>query len=126
MNKQEFLTAIRPVLKEMHFRKHSNYWYKNLETVMICINVQGSQWSKDTYYVEIGATELPVEKRTPVVWEWTCRHRCRGTDNEKIGPSLDTVIHSLLQFQSELSKAGSIAAFLSERDATKGGKQFFF
>ena len=55
MVKQEFLAAIREPLKAEGYRKKGFYWYKTVNDLVFCLNLQGSQWDKDDYYFQVGA-----------------------------------------------------------------------
>ena len=88
MDKQTFICALKEQLKKDGFRKQRNYWYKKEQDLCYCIFVQGSQWDKNDYYVEIGI-DFRREKEFPTVLDWSVRQRCRDQDGKErnISPS---------------------------------------
>lgn len=76
MNKEDFIQEIRSPLKSLGFRKNGNYWFKEQNDLLQCIFVQGSQWDKNDYYVEIGAAPANSDRRFPTLLHWEFRHRC--------------------------------------------------
>lgn len=76
MNKEDFIQEIRSPLKALGFRKNGQYWYKTYNDLLLCINVQGSQWDKNDYYVEIGAALANSGRKFPTLLYWEFCHRC--------------------------------------------------
>lgn len=82
MVKQEFLAAIREPLKAEGYRKKGFYWYKTVNDLVFCLNLQGSQWDKDDYYFQVGAALHKDSSAFPTILHWLFRHRCTGKNGE--------------------------------------------
>lgn len=125
MNKQEFISSIKAPLKTLGYRKNANYWYKECKDCIFCVNVQGSQWDVDDYYVEIGLAYPDPCRKYPTILQWYCRHRCKGEGGEvNILPS--EFISCLADLQNSILSAEQIPAFLYKRNAIKVVNQFMF
>ena len=76
MNKTEFVTNLAPVLKKRGFRKIRHYWYYVQNGITYYINVQGSSYDKNDYYLNLGAVSSEVVKSIKPIWEWDVSRRC--------------------------------------------------
>lgn len=125
MNKTEFLLTIKSILKEQAFHKKGNYWYRQTDSFLLCIYVQGSQWNKNDYYVEIGTAQSCVDSPTPTITQWYCRHRCYGQNGElNILPiELFDCIDDLL---TSIKKMGDVETYLFSKNAVKVATQYWF
>lgn len=125
MNKAIFISEIKPILKKLNYRKNGNYWYKSVDSHICCINVQGSQWDKNDYYVAIGFSFLKLDCKNPTILQWHCRHRCQGANGE-----LNILPVELLKIIEDVfdsvSKTAQIPDFLKQRNAVKVVSQFWF
>ena len=125
LDKQSFISLIKKPLKDLGYRKNRNYWYKVHNDLVFCINVQGSQWDKNDYYVEIGITYLDLGNMNRTIMQWYCRHRCEGKCGE-----INILPEELLQcenvMQKSISFASEVPAFLINKSATKVANQFWF
>lgn len=125
MDKQSFILQIKPILKELNYKKKDNYWYKRVDNHICCINVQGSQWDKKDYYVEIGFSFYAEECKTPRLLQWHCRHRCKGASGEKNISASDLLLAMKNTFE-EVSVTEQITTFLQKHKAVKVVSQFWF
>ena len=78
MDKTAFISEITPVLRGMNYRKNRNYWYRFRDGYTECINVEGSQWDKNNYFIEIGFALPDPQKKFPTLLEWYARHMVIG------------------------------------------------
>ena len=125
MKKKEFMEQISPVLKQLNYRKRGSYWYKTVDSHICCINVQGSQWDTDDYYVQIGLCLLPSKYKHPTILQWYCRHRCVGKNGE-INISPQELLSSMENVFNNTTSTSQIDAFLCSRNAVKVVSQFWF
>ena len=125
MNKQDFLKQIKEPLKLRGFNKRNNYWYKKHNDIMICVNLQGSQWNRDDYYIELGLSYCDADASPPTVLQWLCRHRCQGIQGEKnIEP--EVLFGELDNLLKTVSTAPKLSSFLEHCNAKKVANQFWF
>lgn len=124
MNKQEFIDAIKPQLKEIGYRKNGNYWYKEGADLICCINVQGSQWSADDYYVNIGFSLPSKTKNNPTILHWYCCHRCKGHHGE-VNMLPDEFLHECDKLFDSIQSFEQLSAFLA-KNAQKVCSQYWF
>ena len=57
IDKEKLISEITAPLKSMGYKKRSNTWIKQSDSemnVFIVINIQGSQFDKKDYYVNLG------------------------------------------------------------------------
>ena len=55
MSKQEMVEYLRVCLKQRGYKKQKQNWYRiNQDGVYIIVNVQNSQWDRETYYINLG------------------------------------------------------------------------
>ena len=92
MVKQEFLAAIREPLKAEGYRKKGFYWYKTVNDLVFCLNLQGSQWDKDDYYFQVGVALHKDSSAFPTILHWLFRHRCTGKNGE-LNMHFDMPVH---------------------------------
>ena len=124
MNKQEFIDAIKPQLKEIGYRKNGNYWYKEGADLICCINVQGSQWSADDYYVNIGFSLPSKTKNNPTLLHWYCRRRCIGEHGD-VNISLTDFFSEYCNLFNAIQSFEQLSAFLT-KNAQKVCSQYWF
>ena len=111
MTKNEFISAAKTELKNRGFRKNGQYWYRNQADYLECIFVQGSQWDKDNYYVEIGFAEGTPEKRSPTLLHWIASHRCRGKQGDR-NIELAEVFRDIETFFRQFSSKAALMEYL--------------
>lgn len=125
MDKRTFISEIAQPLKELGYRKNKNYWYKSCNDLTYCISIQGSQWSSDDYYVEIGIVVHPTKLKNPTLLHWYFRHRCKGANGEKnILPN--DLLGSISTVFERISSVEEMEAFLREYRAVKVAFQYWF
>lgn len=125
MDKHTFISEISKPLKELGYRKRTNYWYKTANELIFCINVQGSQWDKDNYYVEIGVAKYEEEKKCPTILYWFCRHRCIGK-NRDVNIEPEDLMRDLIILHNSISIWDDLLLFLDRCDAKKVVNQYWF
>ena len=56
MSKQEMIEYLRVYLKQRGYKKQKQNWHRiNQDRVYVVVNVQNSQWDRETYYINLGA-----------------------------------------------------------------------
>ena len=56
MSKQEMIEYLRVYLKQRGYKKQKQTWHRiNQDRVYVIVNVQNSQWDRETYYINLGA-----------------------------------------------------------------------
>lgn len=125
MNKLEFINAVKPVLKQDNYIKKGSYWYKHKEQIILCVNVQGSQWDVNDYYVEIGIAFCGDNcSQCPTLLNWEIRHRCTGNLGERnIEPN---ELFREIKDHHNICKLSDIPQYLSLRNACRVVNQFWF
>lgn len=125
MNKTEFINEITQPLKNLGYRKKGFYWFRKTGKIILCINVQGSQWNTNNYYVEIGVALDSASRRNPTVLYWYARHRCKGISGElNIEPR--ELYAELANHHSSICDSVDLSHYLTERNARKVVNQFWF
>lgn len=125
MEKQAFISEISKTLKLLGYRKSKNYWYRAYNDLIFCINVQGSQWDKNDYYIQIGVSFATNDIKNPSILQWYFRHRCSGKNGEKnILP--DEFLSCLSEIFDKIHTADDIETLLREHQATKVVSQYWF
>lgn len=125
MNKQIFLEIITQELKALGYKKNKNYWYKENNGYLMCINLQGSQWNKADYYVEFGISLPDTNIKYPTVYQWFCRHRCIGRAGDKNILPEDLLIF-LSAAQRDYPDVTRIAEYIINQSKAKVTNQYWF
>ena len=56
LSKQEMIEYLRVYLKQRGYKKQKQNWYRiNQDGVYVIVNVQNSQWDRETYYINLVA-----------------------------------------------------------------------
>ena len=56
MSKQEMVEYLRGYLKQRGYKKQKQTWHRiNQDRVYVIVNVQNSQWDRETYYINLVA-----------------------------------------------------------------------
>ena len=56
MSKQEMIEYLRVYLKQRGYKKQKQTWHRiNQDRVYVIVNVQNSQWDRETYYINLVA-----------------------------------------------------------------------
>ena len=126
MIKLQFIAEIAALLKTQGFRKHRNYWYRIQNDLLLCVNVQGSQWDKNNYYVEIGAARLQESAKNPPVLSWLFCHRCKGPDGKDLNISLADCLQDMESVFCNFSSYDQLKNYLTTIKAVRVVNQFWF
>lgn len=74
MLKSEIIPALKVTLKEWGFRKVRNYWYKSQSDMTFYLNVQGSAYCSEDFYVNLGIVFSSFRDKIPPIYKWDiCR-----------------------------------------------------
>ena len=123
MDKQTFICALKEQLKKDGFRKQRNYWYKKEQDLCYCIFVQGSQWDKNDYYVEIGI-DFRREKEFPTVLDWSVRQRCRDQDGKEQNISPSDLSRCMTYLFGKIKSPGDFYEFARKHQVVEAINQF--
>ncbi|RID81555.1 DUF4304 domain-containing protein [Peribacillus asahii] len=81
LSKEQLIECLKLVFKQQGFKKNKTTWQKSTDDLIYVLNIQGSQWSNEDYYINVAiyikalGTEInPTEYR--------CHIRSR-IDNDK-------------------------------------------
>ena len=73
LSKEQLTDCMKPVFKQKGFRKVKTTWRKTTDELIYVVNIQGSQWSNEDYYINVAiyikalGTEInPTEYRCHV------------------------------------------------------------
>lgn len=124
MNKQQFIAAIKPELKQLGYRKKGNYWYKDGPELIKCINIQGSQWSAEDYYVNIGFALPSDDNKNPTLLNWYCQTRCVGKNGD-VNLSLEDFSVECAKLFNTVQTLDQLSGFLLDH-GYKVGLQYWF
>lgn len=125
MDKKSFIDNVTVILKLKGYRKKGSYWYKDNDGILYCVNVQGSQWNKDNYYVNIGFALSNTDNKNPSILQWYGRHRCRGKDGE-LNISTEDLLVNMDDVFGKILSVSDIDIFLKEHTHTRIGTQYWF
>ena len=54
LTKEELVAGLAVLLKEKGCRKNRQTWSRKKEGLTLVLNIQNSQWDKETYYINLG------------------------------------------------------------------------
>ena len=103
LSKKEVMAELSILLRARGYRKKGAYWYKDHPQFTFCVNVLGSQWDTDDYYIEMGFA-VPDSGKYPTCLHWSVRSRCFDEQLEQVNISLETIerwIRIFEQIQTE-------------------------
>lgn len=75
MLKSEIIPALKVALKEKGFKKVRNYWYKSQNEMTFYLNVQGSTYCSEDFYVNLGIVFSSFQGKIPPIYTWNIRRR---------------------------------------------------
>jgi putative IMPACT (imprinted ancient) family translation regulator len=97
MLKSEIIPALKVALKEKGFKKVRNYWYKSQHEMTFYLNVQGSAYCSEDFYVNLGIVFSPFQGKIPQTYEWDIRRRV-FVDNKEINLDIQDVLSIFCTF----------------------------
>ena len=112
--------AIKPILKSEGYKKHQNYWYRTVDEYLYCINVQGSSWNKDAYYINIGVAQNDATCPTPSLLKWIWQHRLHDCNN-----SVEEFRQCKEELFTDFSSEPQLASFLEKHHAARVVGQYW-
>ncbi|MCA0753727.1 DUF4304 domain-containing protein [Paenibacillus sp. N4] len=54
LTKEELIERLKQVFEEKGFKKSKTTWRKLTDDLILVLNVQGSQWNEDNFYINVG------------------------------------------------------------------------
>ena len=125
MTKNSFIDIMKNNLTILGYTRYRNYWYKENNGYLLCINIQGSQWDKNTYYVEFGVAFFNSTIEHPSVLHWNYRHRCIGKNGDtNIQPS--DLVDFINEVHNTFPTLEELPAFFLKQNAVKVGNQYWW
>lgn len=124
MKKEIIIQQLKPVLQKRGYRKRGYYWYKSQNGIIFCLNIQGSQWSKDDYYVNVGVAKEDTMCKFPTILNWVWRHRCKGEKGE-INMDLQDIVTCMDKYFSAYIDADSPNDFYRKFSAECIAEQYW-
>ena len=67
MFKVDMIVSLKSILKEQGFKKIRNYWYKVQNEMTFYLNIQGSAYSSDDFYVNFGVVLSSFKEKIPPI-----------------------------------------------------------
>ena len=112
--KTDMVEALKPYLKDMGFKKIRNYWYLVQEDMTFYLNLQGSCYSAEDYYVNLGVVSAPFQKQIPPIYEWDVNRRCFA-DEQQINIGLDDILTALVFFLDLFPTKAALSFFVMQQ-----------
>ncbi len=116
INKKQIILEAKEKLKQLGFRKNKNYWYRYDNEWICCFCIQGSQWDRENYYINIGMAKRCESGYFPTELNWLWRHRCR-VDNEELNIPLVAALEQLEEYYKNFCIDKDMNRFLKENNA---------
>lgn len=91
MLKTEMITSLKPILKEKNFKKIRNYWYKVQNGMTFYLNIQGSAYDTNNFYVNLGIVFSLPPGKVPPTYDWDIFRRV-FVDNKELNLNLEDVL----------------------------------
>ena len=91
MLKTEIIASLKPILREKKFKKIRNYWYKEQHEMTFYLNIQGSAYSPDDFYVNLGVVFSRNDGKVPPTYDWDIFRRV-FVDEKQINLNLEDVL----------------------------------
>lgn len=82
LSKEQLIECFKSVFKLQGFKKIKTTWRKSTDDLLFVLNIQGSQWSTEDYYINVAIyiKALGTEQNPP---EYRCHIRSRIDEKEK-------------------------------------------
>lgn len=97
MLKSEMITSLKPILKEKNFKKIRNYWYKMQNGITFYLNIQGSAYDTNDFYVNLGIVFSLSPGKVPPTYDWDIFRRA-FVDNKELNLELEDILLILDSF----------------------------
>jgi hypothetical protein len=94
LSKEQLIECFKPVFKQCRFKKMRTNWRKTTDDLIFVLNIQGSQWCKEDYYINVGVyiRALGAEQNPP---EYSCHIRSRIDERDK---SCSSICNEILEW----------------------------
>lgn len=117
MLKSDIIDALKPILKKKGFKKIRNYWYKVYNEMTFYLNIQGSCYDPNDYYVNLGIVLSPFQEKIPPIYEWDVCRRI-FVDEKQLNIGIDDILFMLEYFIHSFPTKESVISFV-DRQRTK-------
>lgn len=91
MLKTEIITSLKPILREKNFKKIRNYWYKEQNGMTFYLNIQGSAYDTNDFYVNLGIVFSLIDKKVPPTYDWDIFRRA-FVDNKELNLEIEDIL----------------------------------
>lgn len=91
MLKTEIITSLKPILREKNFKKIRNYWYKEQNGMTSYLNIQGSVYDTNDFYVNLGIVFSLIDKKVPPTYDWDIFRRA-FVDNKELNLEIEDIL----------------------------------
>lgn len=82
ISKEQLIECFKSFFKQYKFKKTGTNWRKSTGELIFVLNIQGSQWSKEDYYINVGIYIKALgEDQNPA--EYKCHIRSRIDESNK-------------------------------------------
>ncbi|MBQ7444858.1 MAG: DUF4304 domain-containing protein [Clostridia bacterium] len=115
-----FIQKIDSYLKKHDYSKSKSYWYKAQGDYYLCIHVQGSSWSKDDYYVNIGISQNLESCPNELRWKWW--HRCKNEHGNELKLPLQSVILCMNRYFGDFSSMPGLSFYKKYHSVLVNGR----
>ena len=101
LSKEQLIECFKPVFKQSGFKKMRTNWRKTTDDLIFVLNIQGSQWDKEDYYINVGVyiKSLGTEQNPT---EYSCHIRSRIDERDR---SCSSICNEIMEW---FEKHGSI------------------
>lgn len=114
MFKSDIIESLKPILKEKGFKKIRNYWYKTYNDMTFYLNIQGSCYDSNDYYVNIGIVLSSIQEKIPPIYEWDVCRRI-FVDEKQLNISIDDILLILDYFINLFPTKNSVISFINNQ-----------
>lgn len=113
-NKSDIIESLKPILKEKGFKKIRNYWYKTYNDMTFYLNIQGSCYDSNDYYVNLGIVLSSIQEKIPPIYEWDVCRRI-FVDEKQLNISIDDILLILDYFINLFPTKDSVISFIDNQ-----------
>jgi hypothetical protein len=110
--KPDAIKSLKLLMKDKGYRTQGNYWFKESNDIVQFVAVQGSQWNKNDFYVNVGIMKKShVTKKCHPDYEWEIWFRYPGNNMQ---PEPDNIMAFVIESHNQMSSIKSINSIYNE------------
>lgn len=112
MIKSEVIKSLKTLLKNNGYRTQGAYWFKESNDVIQFVNIQGSLWDKNNFYVNLGIMKKShVTKKCHPDYEWDIWFRYPENDMQ---PEPDNIVSFVFKCHRQMNSVKAINLIYNE------------